>query len=146
MRDASREENDRVACGDALEDKGKDFASPSCHGTSIDLDDASAENVVTGDGIRSHGSSVEDVWTKLDALTPHRGRTADSNWRCRCEESHLHEEPTLDLLGLSCDRYCDGCRHHRYHCRDCFHRHCCCQPRDSSINAKGLMRHFVTRY
>ncbi|XP_025153754.1 uncharacterized protein LOC105181413 [Harpegnathos saltator] len=136
-RDASFRENGRIASGESSADKGKDFASLSCHGTSVGLDDGVAENVVTSDGLRTHSSSAEDAWTKLNALTPRR-RTADSSCRCRCEESHPREEPTPDLSGSSCEHYCDdGCRHHR---RDCFH--CCCRlsRRDSSANAEGLMR------
>ncbi|XP_032685410.1 uncharacterized protein LOC116850819 [Odontomachus brunneus] len=140
--DATREENDRVACGDSSGDKGKDSMSSSCHGTFIDFDDGVAEDVVTGDGVRSHTSSVEDAWTKLDASTSvPQQRNTDSAWRCQHEESYPCEEPTFDLLGSSYGRHCDGCSHRRHRCGDCFHRHCCCQRHDLSMNAERCETH-----
>lgn len=126
---APRERNDKVAYGDSSGDKGKEFASTSCHETSIDLDGNAEESVAGG----------HDSRTKQDVLTCHR-KIEKSSWRCHCERCS-RKEPNLDLLESSYDRCCDGCHHHREHHRhDCFRQHCCCQQRDhSSTSAKELI-------
>ncbi|XP_072742627.1 uncharacterized protein [Anoplolepis gracilipes] len=128
-----RERKDKVVCGDFSTDKGKDYASTSCHKTSIDLEGNAEDGVDT----RGHrGSGTEDAWMKLNASIPHR-KIMESTWQCRCEHHHPLKESVLDLLKSPCDHCCDGCHRSDHHC-DCFHRHCCCRRDNSfSTNAKG---------
>ncbi|XP_070161497.1 uncharacterized protein [Polyergus mexicanus] len=132
---APGERKDKVACGDFSKDKGKDFASTSCHETCIDLD-GDAEDGVTSDARGRPGPGMEDTWMKLHNSMPHR-KIVELAWRCRCEH-HPRKETVLDLLKSSRDRCCDRCHRCVHHC-DCFRRHCCCRQRDSSFstNAKG---------
>lgn len=132
---APHDEHDKVACGDFTEDRGKEFASTSCHGTSIDLDGSAEEGVVIN-GARGHGPSVKDAWTRANTMTTHR-KIVDSTWRCECHP----REDSIPNLSRSCDRCRGGCHHrHDYHC-DYSYRHCCYQQRDSScINVKRLIR------
>ncbi|KYM96236.1 hypothetical protein ALC62_13106 [Cyphomyrmex costatus] len=137
---ASCEKHNKVACGDFMGDRSKEFASTSCHGTSIDLGGNAEEDIVTSD-TQGHSSDVKDMWMRANTLTKshsiHR-KIVDSIWRCQCE-CHPREDSIPNLSRSSCDRCRDECYHrYNYHC-DCSHRHCWCQQRDNSlcINIKG---------
>lgn len=118
------ERHDKVACGDFTGDRSKEFASTSCHRTSIDLDSSAEEDVVTSD-TRGHGSGVEDAWMRANTLTTHR-KIVDLSWRCRCG-CHPCEYSASNLSRS----LCGGCYHrHDCHC-DYSRRHCCYQQRDS---------------
>lgn len=140
LYDVPREKDDKTACGDTSEDRDKDYTS--CHGTSIDLDESVEEDVVTSDA-GGRGTSVEDVRTKPDTLTPHRRKIVDFTWRCQCE-LHSRDEFSSDLSGPSCDRCCNGCHRQYHHRRDCPHWYYCCQQCDSApIDPRGLIRYLL---
>lgn len=130
-----RERKDKVACGDFLTEKSKDFASTSCHETSIDLDGDMENGVVTSDARDRRSSGMEDMWMKLDTSTPHR-KIVESAWRC---EHYPYKEFVSDLLKSSCNHCCNGCHHCDHRSCDCFRRHYCYQQQ-LSTNAKELIK------